>query len=145
MKKKTLFLCETVDRLAEVIADHVFNAYEVVNGKRTIVHYPIEFAVDDTPTKDEWDKMTAKDKKNAFDCATGTYGVVDVGELFDAECVRLACAYYGGSNVCTMKVTDEDTSYEQLVDGVSDMLDEALFCDARKDIIVQVTTEVIDS
>ena len=145
MKKKTLFFCKSVDILAEVIADHVTNTYEVVNGKRTIVHYPIKFSVDCTPTQEEWDKMTLKDKKAAFDCATGTYGVVDVGQLFDAECVRLACAYYGGSNVCTMKVTDEDTTYEQMFDGVYDMLDEALFCDARKDIIVQITTEVIDS
>ena len=144
MKTKKLFFCESVDRLAEVIADHVTNTYEVVNGKRTIVHYPIKFSVDSTPTKEEWDNMKWKEKKNAFNCAPGTYGVVDVGQLFDAECVRLACAYYGGSNVCTMKVTDEDTTYEQMFDGVYDMLDEALFCDARKDIIVQITTEVID-
>ena len=138
--KTNLFFCETIDRLAEIVADFVCNSYSTVNGKRTSIVYPIKFYVDETPTKDEWDKMTAKEKKNAVDCATGVYGIVDVGEQFDAECNRLACAYYGGNIICTTKVLDGDDSYETIYDEIYDMLDEVLLCDARKDIILQIKT-----
>jgi hypothetical protein len=140
--KTNLFLCETIDRLAEVIADFVFNSYCGVNGKRTHVFYPIQFYVDDTPTPEEWKKMTAKEKKNAAECATGAYGIVDIGEQFDAECNQLACAYYGGSNICTTKVFDGDDSYETIYDELYDMLDDVLFCDARKNILLKIKTVV---
>ena len=64
-------------------------------------------------TKEEWDKMDEREKRNAFSMATGTYGIQDTGRMFDSSASLLVGGYYGGSSVHSTCQFDADNSDEE--------------------------------
>ena len=144
MKQKKLFFCKDLFELADILAKYVHDSLglNVENNTRTNIFYPIIFRVDDTPTKDEWDKMTDKEKTDAFDSATGGYGIVNIGELFDSDTTILACCYYGGKTIAITPELDEDTKDTNLHDYMYALAGEAAFCDHIHSILVQINFSV---
>lgn len=142
MKRKKLFFCKDLNELADLVSKYVHDSLVIKNRVRTTIHYPINFRVDDTPTKEEWDKMNAKEKKDAFQVSTGCYGIINIGDAFDAVTTKLACCYYVGRTIAVTDQIDEDTSEADVHDYVYAMIGEATFGDAVKDILVQITLDV---
>lgn len=142
MKRKKLFFCKDLNELADLISKYVHDSLGVKNWTRTTISYPINFRVDETPTKEEWDKMSASEKKDAYKVAAGCYGIINVGEHFTADTTKLACCYYLGKTIAVTDQLDEDTSEADVRDYVYAMLGEATFCDAVKNILVQITVDV---
>lgn len=142
MKRKKLFFCKDLFELADVVSKYVHDSLGVKNWTRTTIHYPINFRVDDTPTKEEWDKMNAKEKKDAYKAAAGCYGIINIGEHFTADTTKLACCYYLGKTIAVTDQLDKDTSEANLHDYIYAMIGEATFCDAVKNILVQITLDV---
>jgi hypothetical protein len=142
MKRKKLFFCKDLFELADIVTKYVHDSLGVKDGARTTIHYPINFRVDDTPTEEEWDKMSAGEKKNAYQVAAGCYGIINIGEHFDADTTKLACCYYLGKTIAVTDQLDEDTSEANLRDYIYAMVGEATFCDSVKNILVQITVDV---
>jgi hypothetical protein len=123
------FHCATFRDLAKTITKHIFTALdhpqnhgckrmEKCRLHEPLAHYAmgaIDFKVEDTPTKDEWKKMKAKDRANAWDGATGCYGIKEVGQMFDDPSVFLLVGgYYGGAQLIPSPTIDMETTKDDL-------------------------------
>lgn len=140
-KRTNIILCTSRASLIEAISNLVYSSLNEVDGKRSIITYPIQFRVEDTPGETEWAKMGKADRKNAWDCATGTYGIVNVAESFDAEGVRLAGGYYGGNYVDTCPMFDASTTLHAITRDVDTMLDAMLYGETWDSILLKYQAE----
>ena len=86
--------------------------------------------------------MSTKEKKDAYQVSTGCYGIINIGEHFAADTTKLACCYYLGKTIAVTDQLDEDTAETDVHDYVYAMIGEATFCDAVKNILVQITLDV---
>lgn len=135
------FHCATFKDLAKTITNHIFKALDNPQNhgcKRMdncrlyepLAHYAmgaIDFKVEDTPNKEEWKQMKAKDKANAWDCATGCYGIKEVGQMFDDPSVFLLVGgYYGGAQLIPSPTIDMETTKDILYGIVFSFLQDLL-------------------
>ena len=91
--KVTYFFSATCQDLVDFITDHI---NEVLTGKVTEFFSTINFRVADTPSAEEANAMSQKELANAYDCATGTYGVTLYDPFDQCDQITIAVGYYGG-------------------------------------------------
>ena len=128
----------TVDELTaglgEYVNDCLTNAHGLIGS--------IDIKADDVPSSDEWNALTTDEaRKNAWDNATGCYGIKAVGREFDSEASILVGAYYGTSNILTSNQFDFDTSDEAVNSLVRGLVVDLLACcdDLNMTYLVRIT------
>lgn len=123
------FHCATFKDLAKTITGHIFKALDY-RLNEAMAHYhmgSIDFMVEETPGKDEWRKMTAKEKADAWHCAAGCYGIKEVGQMFgDPSNLLLVGGYYGCPHLVHTPIIDMDTTKGDLYAIVFSFLQDLL-------------------
>lgn len=128
-------VCDLVDKVAEAVN------HDLDGNHPATIAYPIRFRVDETPTKEEWDKMDEREKRNAFSMATGTYGIQDTGRLFDSNDSLLVGGYYGGSSIHSTCQFDADNSDEEVHDIIESLIYGMLYAeDCQTNLLLRIDT-----
>lgn len=124
------------------LADKVTKAVRAdLDWEGAKIMYPIRFRVDDTPTREEWDRMNDNEKKNAFASANGTYGIRNIGYEFDCEGTMLAGAYYGGNAVYTTSLLTVDSGEMEVSSQVEALLGNMLLAeDCKYNYLLRIET-----
>lgn len=115
-----LHLCIGREELADTIAAYVNDA----RHKGAIGD--IDFKVECVPTKEEWDGMNLMEKASAWNDALGSYGIKEIGKLFDDDSFMLVANYWGGSNMAPSPVFDRDNKETEIYKIVEDLVDSQL-------------------
>lgn len=139
--KITYYFCPTFDSFIETVATHVKKVDTGMEKEFGL----LTFKVDDTPDAPDGSRMSQKELAEAYDSATGTYGMRSVNQLFDQEELTVIAGYYGGHGMETFTV-DGDLTMAQynasIRTGLCAMLFNVLLanCDEgnAKNIIVKI-------
>lgn len=85
--------CATKKDLVDFLVDRVI---EVGNIGDPYKFGTVDFKVEDTPTEEEVKSMTEEELADAYENASGGYGITTVS-LFDQDGIQLVMGYYGGT------------------------------------------------
>lgn len=131
------FHCASRAELIAKISSYIIHAMrkmECTIGK-------INFRVEDVPSADDWAKMDSVDRCGAWRSATGSYGIREVGTLFDSDACMLVANYMGGSNLMASPMFDRESSDEELTKIVENLvIDQLAFDDIHEgDFLLSLT------
>jgi hypothetical protein len=104
--------------LGEIIAAHVNNKIRKEGGDIGA----IKFRVDDVPYEEDFSKMDPAEKARAWDNAVGTYGIRDIGPLFDSTGHLLAGGYMGSCHLMASAAFDGGDSELRIQNLVDDLV-----------------------
>lgn len=122
-KRKKYVWCGSCDELVEKITEHIMDALENRHG----LVGDIDFAVEDIPTQEEWEKLNYVGQKAAYRNTTGRYGIKEVGQMFDdSDCFMLIGNFWTGNCLSASKVFDFDTDEEHVEEHVGKLVDDLL-------------------
>lgn len=79
--KITYYFCPTFDSFIETVATHVKKVDTGMEKEFGL----LTFKVDDTPDASDGNGMSQAELAEAYDSATGTYGMRAVNQMFDQE------------------------------------------------------------
>jgi hypothetical protein len=83
----------------------------------------VDFKVEDTPTEEEVKSMTEEELADAYENASGGYGITTVS-LFDQDGIQLVMGYYGGTEGIQSVYFDD--SYEIEKKTAEELIDNAI-------------------
>lgn len=98
--------CETQKDLVDFLVDRVIEVGNIGD------HYKfgtVDFKVEDTPTAEEVESMTEEELADAYENASGGYGITTLS-VFDQDGIQLIFGYYGGTE--NIQAVYFDDNYE---------------------------------
>lgn len=115
--------CATKKDLVDFLVDRVI---EVGNIGDPYKFGTVDFKVEDTPTEEEVKSMTEEELADAYENASGAYGISTVS-LFDQDGIQLVMGYYGGTEGIQSVYFDdnykiEKKTAEELIDNAITLL-----------------------
>lgn len=117
---KTYKFCETKKDLVDFLVNRVI---EVGNNGDPYTFGTVDFKVEDTPTAEEAKSMTEEELADAYENASGGYGITTTS-LFDQDGIQLVFGYYGGTE--GIQAVYFDDSYEIDKDDAFDRIMNAI-------------------